>query len=380
MDLSDTWKGLPIVLGRFEDPSGAAPDPQTFRTRGWSQPLGRSAGPEGGADGSGPVYDYTEATFGWDVPQTSPDGLVRFDGQALTTSPGKWDLPEACADRRSGQPFIGRFQGGWPNPYAVELPVLVATQAAFQDWDGLLVDSPDGLGEDPGSAGSPFAALWPGLSLMFLRGDLTPARLAVGIPATGVEGSGRLASLGHRMVSEGGKAPALDPAAAKIEKVPADNDRWVWQGNIGLFRAGAPAFQAFTGFLAHRDLSNYAWAVDTPNLFSSFTMVSTTGEPTQTAKRLWITASARYEREGAKFNRERTALLAAPTEGIRLEPIQAKISVVRRSANAGLQARAYDASGKRLGERVAVQWKGKVLMFKWPLGASSVLLDWGTVK
>jgi len=380
-DPLENWKDLPIVLGRFEDPSGAAPDPQAFRTLGWSRPIGRSLGADGAEDkGSGPGFDYAEASFGWDVPQASPDGLARFDGEALSASPAKWDLPEACATRRSGQPFIGRFRGGWPNPYAVELPVLAATQAAFQDWDGVLLDQPEGLGDDPGSAGSPFAALWPGLSIMFLRGDLAPARRAVGIPPTGVEGTRRLASLGHRMMSEGGAPPALDPAAAKIERVSADNDRWVWQGNIGLFRAGAPAFQAFTGFLAHRDLSNYAWTVDTPNLFSSFTMVSTTGEPTLTAKRLWITAAARYEREGAKFNRARTAMLVPPTDGIRLEPIQARISVVRQGANAVVRAGAFDLTGERLTERVALQWKGKVLSFKWPPGASSVLLDWGPVK
>jgi hypothetical protein len=88
-----------------------------------------------------------------------------------------------------------------------------------------------------------------------------------------------------------------------------------------------------------------------------------------------VTASGRYEWEGSKFNPLRTALIAGGDDTLLMEPMKAKVTVLRSKVDSRLTARAYDIGGNGLKKPVKLTWKGKNVLFAWPEGASWVLLE-----
>ncbi len=355
-----------------------------LRTMGARAPLG--ALPERDADRAYEIaraLDFCTGSFDWDEPQTGPKGARRFLNRSVLSDPAVSPLAEAAFSRAEGKPFLARGGGAWPNAHAVEWPLWASVAAAFQDWDGLLVETPWGRWEGASVEPSPYAALWAASSLLFRRGDLPTASLTARVPSPDEKSfdeneAGLLARMAHRLVASSG--PASVPSArtdSTLRKVVADNGRWEWQGNIGLFRAGSPRSQALIGFLSHRRLENGAWSVETSNLFAVFALTSLTKDPTASAKSLLVTASARQEFGGAKFNAARTALLSPAEDGARGEPLKGRVTVFRAKADPTLRARAYDATGRVTLKAVPLSWKGKSVTFKWPAGSAWVILESG---
>jgi hypothetical protein len=329
------------------------------------------------------ALDFCVGRFDWDKPRTGPDVATRFSNQSVLSDPEAAPLAEAAFSRAEGKPFLARGGGAWPNLHAVEWPLWASVAAAFQDWDGLLVETPWGRWEAGSPEPSPYAALWGASALLFRRGDLPVATMTARVPSPDEEAydgkaAGKLARTAHRLVASPG-AVSVPPARmdAKLRKVVADNGRWEWQGNIGLFRAGCPRSQVLIGFLANRRLENYAWSVETANLFGAFALTSLTEDATQSAKTLLVSGAARQEYAGAKFNAARTAVMKSAEGGVRSEPLKGRVTIFRAKADSTLRARAFDSAGRVTAKTVPLSWKKKSVTFKWPEGSAWVILESG---
>lgn len=367
-----------------DSPEAAARYRQELTAAGARVPISARPGGEGDDDPSvEPSLDFGEGEASWDEPVREGDGIDSFSNQSLLTAPESGILVRLSSARLPGRPFVARVGEGWPNGYAVEGPAFFAVMGAFQGWDALLVRTPWGRWDDEGPAATPASALWPAVSLLFRRGDVAPAKLTASVGAALREGdlASSLAWWSHAL--RGGRGAAGAPAARidpKLKKVVADNGRWEWQANIGVFRAGSPRSQVLAGFLSNRPLGNYAWDVQSPNPFAVFILSSLTDDATALSRRLMVTAVARYEREGARFNPSRTALLAPGGGAILWERVRAKVTIVRSKADPTLAAAAYDAAGHALKKTVPLVWRRKSVAFSWPEGAVWVLLESGSKK
>lgn len=324
--------------------------------------------------------DYNEGTFFWDEPQKDSDGFWRFSNRSLLTNPDSGLMAKVSVCRAEGKPFIVHVGEGWPNAYACEGPVLQAVMGAFQDWDGLLVKTVWGRWDSTESSMNPLTSLYPAAALLFLRGDVAPAKQtgSVGeeIEETGESAASNLGGWAHSLYAGTGKSRIpVSKADPQLKKVVADNGRWEWQGNIGLFKAGSPKTQVLAGFLSHRLLANYAWDVQSPNPFAAFILTSLTEDGTALSRRLLVSAAGRYEWEDAKFNNMRTALLSGGNGALLMEPVKARVTILRSKADPRLIAKAYDAAGNWTRKFIKLTWKGKNVLFDWPEGASWVLLE-----
>jgi hypothetical protein len=58
-----------------------------------------------------------------------------------------------------------------------------------------------------------------------------------------------------------------------------------------------------------------------------------------------------------------------------MEPVKARVTILRSKADPRLIAKAYDAAGNWTRKFIKLTWKGKNVLFDWPEGASWVLLE-----
>lgn len=352
-----------------------------LRTLGVTAPFSvEPTGNESEAPSPARSLDYCEGDFIWDEPRKGSDGFERFSNRSLLTNPDSGLMAKASVCRAAGKPFIVRAGEGWPNAYACEGPVLQAVMGAFQDWDGLLLETLWGRWGSTEPSANPLSSLYPAAALLFLRGDVAPAKQAGSVgeerEETGENAASNLGWWAHGLYAGKGKPRVpVSKTDPKLKKVVADNGRWEWQGNVGLFKAGSPKTQALAGFLSHRPLGNYAWNVESSNPFAVFTLTSLTEDGTALSRRLLVTAAGRYEWEDAKFNPLRTALLSGGNGALLMEPVKAKVTLLRSKADPRLTAKAYDAAGNWTKKFVKLTWRGKTVLFDWPEGASWVLLE-----
>jgi len=374
---------LALVSVAVESKEKAEQEQQTLVRAGVSTPL--SAEPTGN-ETEGPALarslDFSSGVFAWDEPQMDSDGIGRFSDQALLTTPDSGLMAKMSTCRDAGKPFIAQVGEGWPNAYSCEGPILQAVMGSFQDWDGLMVRTVWGRWGQKEPAMNPASSLWPAAALLFLRGDVAVAKQS-GNVGDAMEDSGESAAsnLGwwaHRLSA--GKGTLRVPVAKvdpKLKKVVADNGRWEWQGNIGLFKVGSAKTQVLAGYLSHRPLANYAWDVQSPNPFVVLTLTSLTEDGTALSRRLLVTAAGRYEYEGASFNAARSALLSEGRGGLLMEPLKAKVMVLRSKVDPGMTAQPFDLAGHRMKKKIKLTWKGKNVSFVWPEGATWVLMESG---
>jgi|GEM_PF-3443482 len=372
---------LALVTVRVETLEQAAQAKEALQAVGVLAPVSASPlGDETDPSTLSRSLDFSEGDASWDKPQRDMEGVTRFSNEAWVTAPESGLMADLSRYRRSGRPFLARAGHGWPNAYAVEGPMLHAVMGAFQDWDGLIVPDAWGGWDQASLSAGPAASAWPAAARLFPPGDIAPAKMTApvgaGREAEGASASTELGWWAHGLYA--GEGSPRVPAAKvdnRLEKVVADNGRWEWQGNIGVFRAGSPRSQVLVGFLSNRSLGNYAWDVKTTTPFAAFALTSLTADATALSRRVLLTALGRYEVEGAKFNPTRTALLVPGQGTLLAEPLKAQVTLYRSRVETGLRLRAFDAMGQPLPKDIKRTWVGKNLYFHWPEGALWVLLE-----
>ncbi len=340
--------------------------------------------------------DFVDSHLYWDhptwpdVPAWSPVGWV-IRNQAWVNAPmvGLFDLA-AMAVR--GKPFtVTEFNQPFPNRYAVEAPLLMATFANLQDWDAVFQFAyADGTFYNSAYAssffdlvGNPVATgLMPVAARLFLGAQTTAAPTTsllrytaneryesmrfdgIGTFLQEAKGVHPAAAFGSRLRIGDFQAtapvtPALPTPPGPVYRSAGNQLRWdVSQPNRGLYSFDAPQAQGVVGFLADRSITLSTLSLSTPKNTAAFAAVvaqSRDGRPLVTAQTVLLGVFTRVENTGQVWNADHTSLDdrwgRPPTL---IEPLRTTVTL-KLSNPAAVQVWALDETGaprQRLTTRV----------------------------
>jgi hypothetical protein len=305
----------------------------------------------------------------------------------------------------AGKPYIvSEVNFPFPNEYTSEGVPILSAYAAFQDWDGIFwycfgnirlanwkAEHTSHLDMRPDPVKS---AQWLAGALMFLRGDVSPARRVVrrsytleqvyeslrlpgserpyftpGFPpALPLEHGSRIASL------DGGKSDDF-PAAAAGPHVSDTGELWWQGGDKGLVTLETGRSQALSGYLkAHpKQLKNLSAAVE--NEFCAITLSSLDGQPLSQSRRMLLTTGARVANTGMTWNEKRTTLTDWGSAPPSLEPVVGKVTLRNLERAAAVEAVALDGAGRRGAPIPAVKTAAG-----WELTIGGVVTPWYEIR
>jgi len=334
-------------------------------------------------------------------PQTGRENGFHIANTAMVDNPLHSTPVELSRSAVAGKPYIvSEVNHPFPAEHECEGIPILAAYAAFQDWDGVfwytlghrpVVDAPTKIAGHFDFYGDPvkMSQLAAG-ALMFLRGDISPARETHGrsysreqvleslrmpwaqapyftpgfpleLPLThGV----RITSL-DAPAAESPERPATAPAAVsdRDEPIRSDTGQIVWsraRRHDNVVVIDTPRSQSFVG--AMQKGSEVAMRICTTNLFGSFdpqfeaiTLSSLDAQPISHAARLLLTATGRVANHGMRWNAERTSLEDWGQAPVEIEPVHGKILLQHLDGATAVAVQPLDGAGHPLGSPVPAQ-------------------------
>ena len=299
----------------------------------------------------------------------------------------------------AGKPYtVSETNHPFPNEYAGEGIPILAAYAGFQDWDMVImytfepkkdaswkpyVGDPFDISLDPVRMTEMAAG-----ALMFLRGDIKPAKQTVertysteqvldaGLLPGGLRSQpgappseqpyftpGYPLSLplmhGVRTKSLDGPPTAI-PAVAPTDTIFSDTKELSWYtpaDKTGLVTVETDRTQALIGFIKanHKTLKNLA--VDITNQFATVVLSSMDGKPLARADKILLNAGSRVANTDQKWNDARTGLGRggqghSPTL---IEPVTGTVTLRNIEGAAGVSAVALDGAGKPIGTPIVAK-------------------------
>jgi hypothetical protein len=271
-----------------------------------------------------------------------------------------------------------------PNEYGAEMIPILAAYAALQDWDGIyfytfetkipdlyqhyVADEFD-LTLDPVKMSQ-----MPVGALIFSRADVRAARTLVtrSYSAEQVNETMRLPESerpfftpgfpkslplrhGSRIESLEGKPTAKFEADVPPPYV-SDTNELAWHlepGKHGLVTVDAPRTQALVGFVKENATrTTKHLAAELKNEFAVITLSSLTDEPIQRASKLLLTACARWQNSGAKWNDRRTLWTDMGRDPTLIEPVEGWLLLRELDGAVALKVTALDGSEKPIGKPI----------------------------
>ena len=300
----------------------------------------------------------------------------------MVNDPFNSTVVELSRTALSGKPYtVSEVNHPYPNEWGSEGIPILAAYAGFQDWDGIFwyTFEPKLAPDWKAYVGDPFdisldPIKMPQLAagaLMFLRGDVSPARKTVerSYSREQVYDSVRLPRTerpyftpgfpletplehGSRISSLEGKPTAVFESV-KADPIVSDTKELVWRlspDKKGLVTIDTERSQALIGYLNEqpKPLRNLAAAISNP--FASIVLSSLDSKPIGKSSRLLLTAGVRVMNTGMKWNDTRTALASWGGPPTLIEPVAGKVILQNLEGAAQVTIAPLDGAGRRLGE------------------------------
>jgi len=293
----------------------------------------------GGADlQTNAALDFIDRHAYWDPPRGQVGILGTFHNRSLLQSPDA-DNPivKLASLRVPGKPFVvSEWNVDWPNDERAVGPLVMAAAASIEGWDAVLQFSYQGE-RAPARLASNFDISsmpemlwqWPVAARLFHRGDLRGGvaswPIAIARPATD-----------RGQTSSAGPANGGDSRPAHIE----------WNASAGTFTIGTARTQAALGHVGGSTIAlpDARLTVSTP--FAAIALSSLDASPIGESTHLVVSAVARSENRGMRFNALRTQLRDAGSEPILQEPVVGELRLLR-SRPCAAEAFVLDAAGRR---------------------------------
>lgn len=353
--------------------------------------------------------DIVDGHIYWQHPNYTAEAKTGRRGFSIANTPMVDDPLHSTPVQLSrtavaGKPYtVSEVNHPFPAEYAGEGIPILAAYAALQDWDGIfwytlahddalaLKDEVRGhfdFAKDPVKMSQLAAG-----ALMFLRGDVKPARRVVTrsytrqqvieslrLPRTEIPyftpGLPLALPLTHAV-----RVASFDgPATGAFEKVPtdpiqSDTQELTWLGKgkgTGLVLVNTPRSQAMIGYLGTQSVrtKNLRAEIQTP--FCALTLGALDDKPVASAGKLLLTATARVANSGIEWNEKRTSLEkwgAAPT---RIEPLAGRVWLTGLGAVRELLAQPLDGAGQPLGATIPLTRAGD----EWALPLGQPTTTW----
>ena len=297
----------------------------------------------------------------------------------------------------AGKPFlVSEVNHPQPNEYLSEMMPLLASYAAFQDWDGVFFYSfePKLKNEWQAMLADPFdfaedpvrIAQLPAAALMFLRQDLKPANAVVErtYSTEEVNESIRLPESEAPYFTPGfplsvplrhaTRVRCLDckPTAAMKDDAAgpyiSDTNQIAWYTpeKAGVVTIDSDRSQALVGFVRGSGKATSNLSAEVNNEFCTITLSSMDGKPISRSTRLLLTATAREQNTGAKWNDRHTLWAELGTAPTQIEPVTGWVMLRNIEGAVGMQVTSLDGSSRPTGDRIS----GRRLELGWefPIG------------
>ncbi len=294
----------------------------------------------------------------------------------------------------AGKPYtVSEVNHPFPNDWASEGIPILAAYGALQDWDAIMLYTfePKRAADWKAFVGDPFdISLDPvrmtqmaAGALIFLRGDVRPAKETVGrsYSRDQVFDSRRLGRAespyftpGFPLATplvHGTRITSLDGTSttsyAKVDSVTmiSDTKELTWRTSkpsAGLVTVDTDRAQALIGFIKSNGTSVKHLSADITNDFASLVLVSMDATPIARAGKLLLSAGSRVSNTGLTWNPERTRTTSIGGSPSLVEPVTGAVVLRGLTGALGVSAVALDGAGKAIGApivamRTAAGWR-----------------------
>jgi hypothetical protein len=291
----------------------------------------------------------------------------------------------------AGKPYtVSEVNNPFPNDWASEGIPILAAYGGFQDWDAIIwytfepKASPDwkpyigdafDISLDPVKMPQLAAG-----ALMFLRGDVSPAKSTVErsytrdqvfdsallLPATDrpyfTPGFPLAVPLQH-----GSRILSLEGASAEPVAVPrvsnpivSDTNQLAWYNSstmTGLVTVDTPRSQALIGFVNANGKFVTNLSADVENRFCAIWLTSLDAEPISRSSKLLLTLGSRVENEGMRWNDRRSNLSEWGGPPTLIEPVVGRITLRNLDRAKIVSAQPLDGSGQPMSAPIRAEKK-----------------------
>lgn len=349
------------------------------------------------------LLDIVDGHVYWQHPSYVEDPVTRRRiGFRIPNTPMVLDPLHSTVVQLARTPVLGKpytvseVNHPFPHEFACEGIPILATYAAFQDWDGIFwytLTHREIVNQEPRIVGHFDLAFDPVKmtqlavgALAFLRGDIQPAKnvIARSYSAEQVRESIRLRQrnlapfftpgfplalpLKHAVRVSSFDGPPFEPLPP-IEENPIVSDTgeiawWRQDSQAGLVVIDSPRWKGAIGHLRKIPARPAHLDMNLVNDFAAIIMCSLDGEPLEQSHRLLISAAAKVANSGQRWNPERTSLEEwgqAPTV---IEVVKGELLWQRASAQR-VTVQPLNAGGRPLGtafeaEKTPAGWRIKL--------------------
>jgi hypothetical protein len=289
----------------------------------------------------------------------------------------------------AGKPYtVSETNHPFPNDWAAEGIPIIASYAAFQDWDAVILYTfePKRDADWQPYVGDPFdisldpvrmTAMATG-SLLFLRGDVRPAVTTVertysrdqvfesrrlppaeqpyftpGFPLSlPLEHAVRIKSLDGAPTGKFSAPPA--PGAPIV----SDTKELTWYTapeNSGVVTVDTARTQALIGFLKANPKTLHTLSADIHNQFASLVLSSMDAKPLTSSSKMLLTAGSRVINTGMQWNDTHTRVTQQGNSPSLIEPVSGAVTLRGLDAALAVTATAIDGSGRAIGTPIAAR-------------------------
>jgi hypothetical protein len=327
------------------------------------------------------------------------DGHIYWNGnQPMVNDPLHSTVVQLSRTAFAGKPYtVSETNHPFPNEWASEGIPTIAAYGGFQDWDMIIMYTfePKAAPDWKPYVGDPFdISLDPVRmtematgALMFLRGDVRPARQVVErtyskdevmenrlLPRTEqpyfTPGFPPSLPLQHgvRIQSLDGP-PTKSPPASEANPIVSDTRELSWftsAEKTGLITVETDRTQALIGFIKanHKVVKNLG--ADITNNFATIVLASLDDRPLARAEKMLLTAGSRVANTGQIWNDTRTRLTNQGGYPSLIEPVTGAVTLRGIERATAVSAAALDGSGKPMG--AAIQAKKTAEGWALPIG------------
>jgi hypothetical protein len=328
------------------------------------------------------LLDVVDGHDYWQHPE--PPGGRSFKNAPMVNDPFNSTVIELSRTAVAGKPYtVSEVNNPFPNQFACEATPILAAYASFQDWSSIIwyTFEPKRDPNWPPYVGDAFDMSLDPIrmpqmaagALMFLRGDLAPARETVArsysrqqvmdsrlLPETEkpyfTPGFPLSVPLLHasRIGSLNGE-PTAPMRADTSGPFKSDTGQLVWRtgtNQTGLVTIDSPRSQGLVGYVKANNQQVSNLSADVKNDFCAIVVNSLESKPISRASKLLLTACVRVENTGMQWDAQRTRVTERGGSPTLIEPLTGTITLRNLKPATEVSAIALDGSGRPIGDPI----------------------------